>query len=192
MLQRMLDIQTTVSETLEIPRDMDSVQQAVVGVSEEAVNIAEAMEDARLEPKVLETLNLNKADCSAVAAFTYLLQYFVLRDWTADDIEQAYLMLVGEIVQVHQVAEGVNETFFNMLKSVLTGDLEEAVKAFNIMEAEVELMNSLNALELKDACLSLPVAEQAALEMEKERLDKVMQEAIGPDFSPDYTGPGGW
>ena len=202
MLQQMVDIQNSVSEMLEIPRDMGSVLESVTGLSLEVVSLSESVEDARLEPKVLETLNLNKADCSAVAALAYLLEYFVLREWSAEDIEAAYLMLMGEIVKKQEAEAEVDAdaAFFEMLKSVLTGDLDEFIEAFNTMEAQmIEEMNGMNDLELKQSYMEMQIEEtakveiqdyealEARLEMEKERLNKVMQEAIGPDFGP---GPG--
>ena len=204
MLEQMVEIQNSVSELLDIPREMDSLQEAAIGLGMEVVSLGDSVEDARLEPKVLETLNLNKADCSAVAALAYLLEYFVLRDWDAYDIEAAYLMLMGEIVkkqeQEKEVEEASDEAFFDVLKNVLAGDLPEFVKAFNTMEAQmIEEMNGMNDLELKQSYMEMQIEEtakveiqdyealEARLEMEKERLNKVMQEAIGPDFGP---GPG--
>ena len=200
MLQQMVDIQNSVSEMLEIPRDFNSVQEAITGLTMEVSDLGEAVEDARLEPKVLETLNLNKADCSAVAALAYLLEYFVLREWSAEDIEAAYLMLMGEIVKKQEAEVDADAAFFEMLKSVLTGDLDEFIEAFNTMEAQmIEEMNGMNDLELKQSYMEMQIEEtakveiqdyealEARLEMEKERLNKVMQEAIGPDFGP---GPG--
>jgi len=190
MLEQMVEIQNSVSEMLEIPRDMNSIQEAITGLTMEVSDLGEAVEDARLEPKVLETLNLNKADCSAVAALAYLLEYFVLRDWDAYDIEAAYLMLMGEIVKKQEAEVDADVAFFETLKSVLTGDLDEFIESFCKMEAEVEEINSMNGLNdlvLKQAYMEMQIEETARIEMESERLNKVMQEAIGPDFG---QGPG--
>ena len=204
MLQQMVEIQNSVSELLEIPRDFNSVQESVTGLTMEVSDLGEAIEDARLEPKVLETLNLNKADCSAVAALAYLLEYFVLRDWDAYDIEAAYLMLMGEVIKKQEAEVETDAAFFDMLKSVLAGDLPEFIESFCKMEAEIEEINSMNGVNdliLKQAYTEMQIKETvkievqdfeameegARIEMEKERLDKVMQEAIGPDFG---QGPG--
>lgn len=154
MLQQMFDIQSSVSEMLDIPREFKSIQEAMLGLAEEVAAMGEALEDVALEPKVLETLNFNKADTTAVGAFTFLLEYFVLRGWTAKDLEAAYLMLIGEITKKQEAEQEADSAFYNMLKDVLSGDLTGAIKAFNILEAEVELMNGLNDLMLKDAVRS--------------------------------------
>ncbi len=180
MLEQMVEIQSSVSELLDIERNFKSVEESVGGLYSEVTGMVDAIDDAHFEPKVLESLNLNKADCSAVASLAYLLEYFVLRDWNAYDIEAAYLMLMGEIVKKQEVEADADAEFFNMLKSVLAGDLEEFIESFCKMEEveEINSMNEINDLELKQVYMEIQIEETVKVEAQDLELmvEKVRQE----------------
>jgi hypothetical protein len=101
MLQAMLDAQDELVELLEVPRDLEGIQEAAVGIVKEA---AEVIEQVYPGARAWKEVNYEEADKEAIDVLLYLLEYFVLRGFDAEDILGKYYEKV-EVVTERQTSK---------------------------------------------------------------------------------------
>ena len=101
MLQAMLDCQAELCALLGVPPGLRGVQEASIGMVKEA---AELIEEVHPGSRAWRRVDYEAADKEAIDVLLYLVEYFVLRGWDADDILNAYYEK-AEIVNQRQVSK---------------------------------------------------------------------------------------
>lgn len=101
MLQAMLDCQAELVALMLVPPGLKGVQEASIGMVKEA---AELIEEVHPGSRAWKRVDYEKADMEAIDVMLYLLEYFVLRGFDADDILNRYYEK-AEIVQQRQVTK---------------------------------------------------------------------------------------
>ena len=99
MLQAMLDCQAELCALLEVPPGLKGVQEASIGMVKEA---AELIEEVHPGSRAWRRVDYEAADKEAIDVLLYLLEYFVLRGYDADDMLNAYYEK-AEIVSQRQL-----------------------------------------------------------------------------------------
>lgn len=135
MLQQMMDVVEILHDMLNGEKGEQGASEAAVAILADAAQLLEAMQDVQLEPDCLNEMNYEKADSKAVDCFMMLLEYFMVRGLTAEDVQMSVYKEIDKIVQVRMQVV-IEQSLLNVIENAL-------------VLGEIEKMNELNLLELK-------------------------------------------
>ena len=190
MLQAMLDCQAELCALLGVPPGLRGVQEASIGMVKEA---AELIEEVHPGSRAWRRVDYEAADKEAIDVLLYLLEYFVLRGYDAEEILQMYYAK-AEVVAHRQTTKAAadKEEYIQQDEVLSNGDYEVENGIFQEQarhKAVVIAISGENSVDLLRAFCDSGfdgMTDEEADEYHR----KVMDEAIGPDCPPYVQGSG--
>ena len=180
MLQDMLDCQAELCALMLVPPGLTGVQEASIGMVKEA---AELIEEVHPGSRAWRRVDYKAADKEAIDVLLYLLEYFVLRGYDAEEVLQMYYAK-AEIVAERQVskeaADKVATEEYIRQDEFLSTPRQQIIFAVPIDGVSPDAQDALGSM----------VTPEALAEQDRQTLEAQMQEAIGDDC-PGYVAGGG-
>lgn len=182
MLQAMLDCQEELCDLMGVPRGLEGVQEASIGMVKEA---AELIEEVHPGSRAWRKIDYEAADKEAIDVLLYLLEYFVLRGYDAEEILQLYYAK-AEVVTERQISKVAAdkvpdaESLGDLSRELLEG--EQLIVGIFIEETN-EALRTLGSLDTLHELDALPDGELLS--------DSGVQSPTWPELPEDAFGGAG-